>query len=629
MVNYVDSEFYRLLQDFFITKDKNTFIEFLGEFYNRTEEIINKNETQDEIIKELYDLYKKFNENGIDENIIIEKVNYILENNVKVQNINTELKTIGVNFDVKYPRLTSETNDYNRFMRAYKDLKEGQTLLLSNKTYEFGGNSIILDKNVNIKGNKKAFYDLTNKTFVEKTGTILKNVKLVFKSRGYTVENISVQSENIDNAFEGNTGNCSDIVIRNCGAKCYSHCYLFESYNGYVNNVKIIDSVAYDSTHGFISKATNTQFINCYAYGMSQYGFGFISDNIPSADKKGNGSGGVSINCMAENCLKAICLYSRDMHSEDNSNSITLSKVNISQFTSKNCTTGFMFGDGLITTEGVTYNPIYNINCIGCRSEHSNNTQTSLEIKKVNRMSFEGYIDGKIVHNGFVVRDINLKIQSPYGNRDKLIDYDVINNNTDFPRLELKNMYENTIKIQNTQTTIIKGLLGGNFNLGDILTLIIDDNFTSIKNDSNLILKKALYSNKGTWIKLKYNGDKWEEIEHFENGATTQQIDLTSVSTITSSYTNTLDILIPNTTTNKIKLPNPSDVPYKEYTLFVRNNNGSGSTITYGGLDTTNLVTNTAIKTTLNAGEMQVINIVKTPFISKWLIQNVFDSKVF
>ena len=190
-------------------------------------------------------------------------------------------------------------------------------------------------------------------------------------------------------------------------------------------------------------------------------------------------------------------------------------------------------------------------------------------------------------------------------------------------------MYENTIKIQNTQTTIIKGLLGGNFNSGDILTLIIDDNFTSIKNDSNLILNKSLYSNKGTWIKLKYNGDKWEEIEHFENGATTQQIDLTSVSTITSSYTNTLDILIPNTTTNKIKLPNPSDVPYKEFTLFVRNANGSGSTITYGGLDTSNLVTNTAIKTTLNAGEMQIINIVKTPFISKWLIQNVFDSKVF
>ena len=76
-------------------------------------------------------------------------------------------------------------------------------------------------------------------------------------------------------------------------------------------------------------------------------------------------------------------------------------------------------------------------------------------------------------------------------------------------------------------------------------------------------------------------------------------------------------------------MPNPADVPYKQYTLYVRNGNGSGQTVTYGGLDTTNLVTNDAVKTILNAGEMQVINIIKSPFISKWLIQNVFNSKVF
>ena len=482
---------------------------------------------------------------------------------------------------------------------------------------------------MNIKCSKKPYYDITTKAFVEKTGTILKNVKIVFRGSGYTIENIGVQSENIDNAFEGNTGNCKDIVINNCSAKCYSHCYLFESYNGFVNNVKIIDSDAYDSTHGFISKAPNTQFINCYAVNMSQYGFAFISDNIPGASKKGNGSGGVSINCKAENCLKGICMYSRDRHSENNSNNITLSKVNLIQFTASKCTTGFVFGDGLITTPGVTYNPIYDINCYSCLSEHSDSTQTSLEIKKVNRMTFEGYIDGVINHNGFVVKDVNLKIQSPYGNRNKLVDCIIVNDNNDFPRLELKNMYENTVKFQNTKTTLVKGLLGGNFNTGDVLTLIIDDDFTFIKSETNLVLNKSVYSNKGTWVKLKYNGSKWEEIEHYENGPTTQQIDLTSVSNITGNYTNTLDILIPSVTTNKITLPNPTDVNYKEYTLYVRNGNGSGSTVTYGGLDTTNLVSNDAIKTTLNAGEMQVINIIKTPFVSKWLIQNVFDSKVF
>ena len=547
----------------------------------------------------------------------------------KVKDVGLQLNTMGIDFDVKYPRLSTETNDYDRFMRAYNDLEEGQTLLLSNKIYDFKENTIILNKNVNIKGSKKPYYDLTSEAFIEGTGTILKNVKLACRSKGYTIENIGVQSETIDNAFEGNTGSCKDIVINNCSAKCYSHCYLFESYNGDVNNVKIMNSDAYNSTHGFISKAPNTQFINCYAYGMTQYGFGFISDNIPAAAKKGNGSGGTSINCKAENCLKGICLYSRDMHSEDNANNITLAKVSLIQFTASKCSTGFMFGDGLITTAGVTYNPIYDIDCYSCKSEHSDTTQTSLEIKKVNRMTFEGYIDGKIVHNGFVVRDVNLKIQSPNGNRNKLVDYIVENSKSEFPKLELKNKYENTVKFQNTQTTIIKGLLGGNFNSGDILTLIIDDDFTYIKNESNLVLNKAIYGNKGTWIKLKYNGSKWEEIEHYENGATMQQIDLTSVSNITGNYTNTLDILIPNVTTNKITLPNPADVPYKQYTLYVRNGNSTGQTITYGGLNTTNLVSNDAIKTTLNAGEMQVINIIKSPFVSKWLIQNVFNSKVF
>ena len=620
---------YNNLTNFYNVNDEN-FKEFMANMYD--EMLANHRDVKyvkEHLKEEIESKLEKYIADG-KFNINVEQVvDEYLNSNEVVNEINTQLDTIAINFDIKYPKLSTETDDYARFMRAYNDLKEGQTLLLSNKLYEFNNQTITLNKNVNIRGSKKPYYDIVNKTFTIGTGTILKNVKLVFRSRGYTVENIGVQSESIDNAFEGNTGNCADIVIRNCSAKCYSHCYLFESYNGVVNNVKIVDCNAYDSTHGFISKATNTQFINCYAYGMTQYGFGFISDNIPAADKKGNGSGGVSINCKAENCLKGICMYSRDMHSENNINGITLAKVNLIQFTASKCTTGFMFGDGLITTEGVTYNPIYDVDCVGCRAEHSDSNQTSLEIKKVNRMTFEGYIDGKINHNGFVVRDVDLRIQSPYGNKNRLVDYIVVNDKKEFPSLELKNKYENTVKFQNSQTTIIKGLLGGNFNAGDILTLMIDDDFTFIKNETNLVLNKAIYANKGTWIKLKYDGSKWNEVEHYENGPTMQQINLTSVSSITASYTNTLDILIPNVTTNKIVLPNPADVPYKQYTLYVRNNNGSGQTVTYGGLDTTNLVTNTAVKTSLNAGEMQVINIVKIPFVSKWLIQNIFDSKVF
>ena len=87
MIEFKESKFYKLLQDFFINNDKETFIQFLAEFYNKTEGIIIKNEMQDEIIKELREMFLLFNEEGIDENIVREKVNYFVENNEKIQDI--------------------------------------------------------------------------------------------------------------------------------------------------------------------------------------------------------------------------------------------------------------------------------------------------------------------------------------------------------------------------------------------------------------------------------------------------------------------------------------------------------------------------------------------------------------
>ena len=55
MVEFKESKFYKLLQDFFINNNKETFLQMLAEFYNRTEGIIEKNVNQDELIKELRD----------------------------------------------------------------------------------------------------------------------------------------------------------------------------------------------------------------------------------------------------------------------------------------------------------------------------------------------------------------------------------------------------------------------------------------------------------------------------------------------------------------------------------------------------------------------------------------------
>ena len=91
MSKFEESNFYKALQDFFINADKKTFLQFLAEFYNRTEGIIDKDNIQDQLIKELRELYLEFNEKGIDEKIVKEKVNYFIENSIKIQNINKKL----------------------------------------------------------------------------------------------------------------------------------------------------------------------------------------------------------------------------------------------------------------------------------------------------------------------------------------------------------------------------------------------------------------------------------------------------------------------------------------------------------------------------------------------------------
>ncbi len=91
MSKFEESNFYKALQDFFINADKKTFLQFLAEFYNRTEGIIDKNNIQDDLIKDLRELYLEFNEKGIDVNIVREKVNYFLENSLKIKDILTKL----------------------------------------------------------------------------------------------------------------------------------------------------------------------------------------------------------------------------------------------------------------------------------------------------------------------------------------------------------------------------------------------------------------------------------------------------------------------------------------------------------------------------------------------------------
>ena len=112
MSKFEESNFYKALQDFFINADKKTFLQFLAEFYNRTEGIIDKNNIQDDLLKELRELYLEFNEKGIDENIVREKVNYFLENSLKIKDINSKLNANTNKIENINSQLDTKANEY-------------------------------------------------------------------------------------------------------------------------------------------------------------------------------------------------------------------------------------------------------------------------------------------------------------------------------------------------------------------------------------------------------------------------------------------------------------------------------------------------------------------------------------
>ena len=111
MVGFTESNFYKALQDFFINNNKDTFLQMLSEFYNRTESIIDKNNIQDDLIKELRELYLEFNEKGIDNNIVREKVNYFLENSLKIKDINSKLNINTNKIEDVNAKLETNTNN--------------------------------------------------------------------------------------------------------------------------------------------------------------------------------------------------------------------------------------------------------------------------------------------------------------------------------------------------------------------------------------------------------------------------------------------------------------------------------------------------------------------------------------
>ena len=186
MIGFTESNFYKALQDFFINNNKDTFLQMLGEFYNRTENIINKNVEQDEIIKELRELFIKFNENGIDENTVKEKVNYYIENSAKIKNIISKLTRNANNIE----NINLELEDIETQKASKLSVKELETRINSFTSLPSGsttGDAELID------GRTSAFgYNYAN------IGTsIREQIKTILKTKTFT------KTFTVDDSFNG------------------------------------------------------------------------------------------------------------------------------------------------------------------------------------------------------------------------------------------------------------------------------------------------------------------------------------------------------------------------------------------------------------------------------------------
>ena len=261
MVEFKESKFYRALQDFFINNyDKEAFLEMLAEFYNRTEGIIIKNDTQDDLIKELREMFIEFNEKGIDENIVREKVNYFIENSSKIADIvanviiNTNsIKNVKSDLETKVNKNEIYLNDYNSSdidnIKAAIELSKanGKNIMFDTKTYNVN-EDIILDA-VNCDFRNGTINLNGNSLIIENDGSLINcnivNGGIVLRNGKNRIENIKIS--NFTTALKLDVGN----------------------YESFINNIRLENEENNANTIGIIVNCSDTTVSNVYGYGAT------------------------------------------------------------------------------------------------------------------------------------------------------------------------------------------------------------------------------------------------------------------------------------------------------------------------------------------------------------------------
>lgn len=281
-----------------------------------------------------------------------------------------------------FPRLTNETDDYNRFLRAIGNTKSGGTIKIPSGNYDLNGNDIVISKSLSFIGQGL-------------DRTTITGGSIQIESSNVTISDLTVLALSKQNAFQCNNGAFGNIRITRCKASAISHSFLFESYNGVVQNVVCDDCISINSIHGFISKAYAVTFKNCIAQNHpSGFGFGIITDNIPSQTQIGACSYNHIISCEAYNCSSGVRSYCRDKYSA--STTLKCYSNTINGFKAIKCSPPISIGEDSVPDD---YQSIGRIEF--CKISGVFDEQTPLASSSINlRKTYRCMVDDCIISNG-------------------------------------------------------------------------------------------------------------------------------------------------------------------------------------------------------------------------------------
>lgn len=458
------------------------------------------------------------------------------------------------------------TDDLAAINSMIANAADGDTFFFPSGNYVLS-NSIVISKKINLAG-VKPIYDSGDLT----EGTVLRGGGIYFKtgSSGSKVSGIGVVTgANIANGFDIH-GVIDSITIENCLTIARDHGYLIESYNGLVQNVKVINCEARDGIHGFISKASRTTFDSCLASGTKYWGYGTITDNILAANGVGAAIDNKITNCRAVHCSVGFSTYKRNYFAtgEDAVPCFGNQYVGCS---ADSCNNSLSIGDKLGDTGGGKY-VTYPVDNMAVSAFTELNPLGSTRIMFSRNLNINGISLGikADLANDSSHNNIGLTVSGVSGAK--------LGSWYDLQRLELGGSpsinYGRTFITKNTSPTEITNMVG--FIDGQTYTILIYDKYTRINNSTIIGLQGPPLSGIGNSIVFRAQDGLLFELNRKKFAMPGIQVRYTASSGFDLSPYNFVE-LIGNSSenlSNLIKVNNP-DACDALITIFVRSTSGS------------------------------------------------------